>query len=43
MVALRVADDGAKIPGAQVPGLDFWIPTIRSLARQVREAQHLPV
>jgi predicted HD phosphohydrolase len=43
MVALRVADDGAKVPGAQVPGLDFWIPTIRSLCRQVREAQNVPV
>jgi predicted HD phosphohydrolase len=43
MVALRVADDGAKIPGAQVPGLDFWIPTIRSLSRQVGEAAHLVV
>lgn len=43
MIALRVADDGARIPGAQVPGLDFWIPTIRSLCRQVREPQHLAV
>jgi predicted HD phosphohydrolase len=42
MVSLRVADDSAKIPGAQVPGLDFWIPTIRSLCRQVREAQNVP-
>ncbi len=36
MVALRVADDGAKVPGAQVPGLDFWLPTLRSVSRQLR-------
>lgn len=41
MVALRVADDGAKVPGAVVPGLDVWIPTIRSLSRQARAAQRL--
>lgn len=39
MVALRVADDGAKVPGAAVPGLDVWIPTIRSLSRPARAAQ----
>jgi predicted HD phosphohydrolase len=31
MVALRVADDGAKVPGAKVPGLDSWIPTLRAV------------
>lgn len=36
MVALRVADDSAKVPGAAVPGLDVWIPTIRSLSRTRR-------
>jgi len=32
MVALRAADDGAKVPGAQVPGLEFWLPTLRTVA-----------
>jgi predicted HD phosphohydrolase len=31
MVALRIADDGAKVVGASVPGLDHWTPVIRSL------------
>lgn len=43
MVALRVADDGAKVPGAVVPGLDVWIPTIRSLSRQAAGAPRQPV
>jgi hypothetical protein len=30
--------DLVKVPGAQVPGLDVWIPTIRSLSRQRRLA-----
>jgi predicted HD phosphohydrolase len=32
MVALRTADDDAKVPGADVPGLDHWLPVIRSVA-----------
>ncbi|MEI8238336.1 MAG: HD domain-containing protein [Actinomycetota bacterium] len=32
MVALRVADDHAKVPGAVVPSLDHWIPIIRTVA-----------
>jgi predicted HD phosphohydrolase len=32
MVALRIADDGAKVVGAQVPGLEFWVPVIRTVA-----------
>lgn len=32
MVALRIADDGAKVPGAPVPSLEHWVPVIRSLA-----------
>lgn len=32
MVALRIADDGAKVPGASVPGLGHWESAIRSLA-----------
>jgi predicted HD phosphohydrolase len=32
MVALRAADDGAKVPGAAVPSLDFWLPTLRMVA-----------
>ena len=34
MVSLRIADDGAKVPGAEVPGLEHWVPVIRSLARR---------
>ncbi len=30
-VLLREADDGAKVPGALVPGIDRWEPAIRSL------------
>jgi predicted HD phosphohydrolase len=37
MVALRVADDSAKVPGAVVPGLEFWIPTLRGLAIRPHE------
>jgi predicted HD phosphohydrolase len=33
MVALRIADDHAKVPGAVVPGLEHWIPVIRNVAR----------
>lgn len=32
MVALRIADDGAKVVGAKVTGLEFWVPAIRSVA-----------
>ncbi|MEY4173995.1 MAG: hypothetical protein RI900_1160 [Actinomycetota bacterium] len=32
MVSLRIADDGAKVPGVDVPGLEHWVPVIRSLA-----------
>jgi predicted HD phosphohydrolase len=32
MVALRRADDGAKVPGATVPGLDAWIEAVRRRA-----------
>jgi hypothetical protein len=32
MVALRAADDGAKVPETVVPDLDFWLPTLRSVA-----------
>jgi predicted HD phosphohydrolase len=28
---LRRADDAAKVPGRDVPGLDDWLPTIRRL------------
>lgn len=31
MVQLRIADDSAKVPGAQVPNLAHWEPMIRSL------------
>ena len=32
MVVLRRADDGAKVPGAIVPGLDAWTDAIHHLA-----------
>jgi hypothetical protein len=32
MVALRVADDGAKVPGTVVPDLEHWIPAIVRVA-----------
>jgi predicted HD phosphohydrolase len=31
-VALRRADDGAKVPGADVPPLEHWTPIIRTVA-----------
>lgn len=31
MVALRIADDSAKVPGAMVPDLQHWLPAVRSL------------
>ncbi len=31
-VALRRADDGAKVPGAEVPPLDHWLPAIDAVA-----------
>ena len=36
MVALRAADDGAKVPDAVVPDLEFWLPTIRRVAESHR-------
>lgn len=35
MVQLRIADDGAKVPGAVVPGLDRWAPVVRAVAARV--------
>ena len=32
-VALRRADEAAKVPGREVPGLDAWIPALRAQAR----------
>ncbi|CAB4584696.1 MAG: HD domain-containing protein [Actinomycetes bacterium] len=34
-VLLREADDGAKVPGVEVPGLDHWEPALRTLAARV--------
>ena len=31
-VALRRADEAAKVPGRRVPGLDTWIPVLEALA-----------
>jgi predicted HD phosphohydrolase len=39
MVALRAADEGAKVPGAVVPGLEFWVPLIRSLSAATTPAR----
>jgi hypothetical protein len=33
MVALRIADDGAKDPLAVVPPLEHWIDAIHSLSK----------
>lgn len=33
MLALRRADDEAKVAGARVPGLDHWLPALYDLAR----------
>ncbi len=37
MVALRVADDSAKVHDAVVPGLEFWIPSLRAVAIRPHE------
>jgi predicted HD phosphohydrolase len=36
MVALRAADDGAKVPDAVVPDLGSWLPTLRRVAEARR-------
>ena len=40
MVALRVADDGAKVPGAVVPGLDHWREALRAVAAKAHFDRH---
>ena len=40
MVELRIADDGAKVVGAQVPPLEHWLPTIRRVAAAEHFRQH---
>jgi predicted HD phosphohydrolase len=37
-VALRRADDGAKVPGAAVAPLEHWIPVIRAVAAHATHA-----
>lgn len=37
-VLLREADDGAKVPGAEVPGLDHWEAALREVAAQHAES-----
>jgi predicted HD phosphohydrolase len=32
LIALRRADDAAKVPGAPVPGLLSWLPVLRTVA-----------
>jgi len=39
-VALRVADDGAKVPGAVVPGLEHWSPALRAVAARAHFERH---
>lgn len=34
LLALRRADDGAKVPGAVVPGLGRWAPVVRAVAQR---------
>ena len=36
MVALRIADDHAKVPNAVVPRLEHWIPSLRTVALNQR-------
>lgn len=31
-LVLRMADDAAKTPGRQVPGIDTWLPVLRAVA-----------
>jgi predicted HD phosphohydrolase len=35
-VALRRADDGAKVDGLDVRDLEYWVPTLRSLSAAAR-------
>lgn len=35
-LTLRRADDAAKVPGRQVPGLDHWLPALRRVAEGAR-------
>lgn len=35
LVALRRADDAAKVPGADVPGLVSWLPVLRAVSRHL--------
>lgn len=37
MVSLRIADDGAKVPGAQVPRLVAWESVVRDVAETIAE------
>jgi predicted HD phosphohydrolase len=39
-VALRLADDGAKVPGAVVPGLEHWIDAMRAVAAKAHFDRH---
>ena len=33
-VVLRRADEAAKVPGRDVPGLDAWLPALRAAAME---------
>jgi predicted HD phosphohydrolase len=37
LLALRRADDAAKVPGRRVPGLEHWRPLVRRLAGEAVE------
>lgn len=39
-VALRVADDDAKVPGAVVPGLNHWLSALRAVAATAHFDRH---
>ena len=36
MIDLRRADDGAKVPGARIPGLDAWLGALHRVASRSR-------
>jgi predicted HD phosphohydrolase len=39
-LALRIADDGAKVAGAVVPGLDHWVPIMTAVAAKAHFDRH---
>ncbi len=41
-LALRRADEDAKVPGLEVPGLDHWKPYVLQVARRVQQQPQQP-